>query len=247
MTWSFQLYSSRNQAPWPEVFKGLAEAGYSDVEGFGGLYEDPEALAAALKENRLSMPSGHFPLDLLENDFPKATGIARILGIKLLVCPFVKPESRPGNVGGWQAFGKRLEKIAQTAKAAGFEFAWHNHDFEFKLLPDGSAPMRHILESAPGVGWEIDVAWVIRSGTDPVAWIKAYGDRIVAVHVKDIAEPGMNLDEDGWADVGHGVVDWKGLYGMLRKTAARHYVVEHDKPADAARFARRSIASANKL
>ena len=42
---------------------------------------------------------------------------------------------------------------------------------------------------------------------------------ITSVHVKDIAR-GRELDEDGWADVGHGTVDWKGLIAALQAAAA---------------------------
>jgi hypothetical protein len=44
------------------------------------------------------------------------------------------------------------------------------------------------------------------------------------------------------------VIDWKGLYKLLRsKTKCRHFIMEHDNPADAARFAKRSVAAANKF
>lgn len=248
MDWSYQLYSSRNHTPWADVLKGLAKAGYTRVEGFGGVYDDPKAFRAELNKNGLKMPTGHFAIDTLEKDFGKADATAKALGIKTMICPYLLPEARPKDAKGWQAFGKRLEKVAKKAIAAGYTFGWHNHDFEFVLLPDGSSPMRHILDSAPSVGWEMDVAWVIRGGTDPAAWIAAYGPRIVAVHVKDIAKAGTNTDQDGWSDVGSGVVDWKGLYKLLRaRTKAKHFIMEHDKPADAAKFAKRSIAAASKF
>jgi sugar phosphate isomerase/epimerase len=248
MDWSYQLYSSRNHTPWAEVLKGLAKSGYKRVEGYGDVYDDPKAFAVELKANGLKMPTGHFSLDMLEKDFGQAKAIAKALGIKLMICPYLPAEARPSTTKGWQDFGKRLAKVGKKAADAGYAFAWHNHDFEFQLLPDGSAPMRHILDQAPDIGWEMDVAWVIRGGTDPAAWIAAYGPRIVAVHVKDIAEAGTNTDQDGWTDVGGGIVDWKGLYKLLKaKTKAKHFVMEHDKPADAARFAKRSIAAANKF
>ena len=79
----------------------------------------------------------------------------------------------------------------------------------------------------------MDVAWVIRGGADPLKWIADYGQRINAVHVKDIAPAGENADEDGWADVGHGTVDWRGLIKTLKeKTPAKFYVMEHDNPSD---------------
>ncbi|TIX36617.1 MAG: sugar phosphate isomerase/epimerase, partial [Mesorhizobium sp.] len=91
---------------------------------------------------------------------------------------------------------------------------------------------------------EMDVAWVVRGGADPLPWIEKHGKRISAVHVKDIAKPGEGLDEDGWSDVGHGTMDWAGLIKTLRaKSAAKYFVMEQDNPNDIERFARRSIAS----
>ena len=69
MTWSFQLYSARNFQPWSNVLKTLGELGYEQVEGFAALYGDPPGLRAELDRNGLSMPSGHFAIDLLESDF----------------------------------------------------------------------------------------------------------------------------------------------------------------------------------
>jgi len=109
-------------------------------------------------------------------------------------------------------------------------------------------PMTAILEAAPEIGWEIDVAWVVRGNADPLEWIDRHGKRITVVHVKDIAPKGENADEDGWADVGHGTIDWKSIMKALReKTPAKVFVMEHDKPSDVGRFARRSIEAANKF
>jgi sugar phosphate isomerase/epimerase len=244
MTWSFQLYSARNFQPWSRVVSQIAEAGYSQVEGFGGVYSDPAALRAELDRAGLTMPSGHFSLDMLENDLEGAFRIARTLGITMVICPHIAAGLRPGDAAGWRGFAERLARVGAAVTAQGHAFAWHNHDFEFAPLPDGSTPMEHILAAAPDIGWEIDVAWVIRGGADPRPWIDREARRIVAVHVKDIARPGQGVGEGGWADVGHGTVDWPGLMPALRRSAARLYVMEHDHPADIERFARRSIEAA---
>jgi sugar phosphate isomerase/epimerase len=245
LNWSFQLYSARNFQPWSGVLAMLAELGYSQVEGFAGVYADPGALRAELDRNGLTMPTGHFSLDILEDDLDHAIAVAEALGIELLVCPHIAAALRPGDAAGWRAFGRRLAGLAAALRAAGRDFAWHNHDFEFAPLPDGSTPLQHILAAAPDLGWQMDVGWTIRAGADPLRWIEEHGRRIVAVHVKDIARPGTGLDEDGWSDVGHGTVDWPGLMAALRaRSAARFYVMEQDNPSDVERFARRSIEAA---
>ena len=248
MNWSFQLYSARKFEPWSDVLKMVADAGYTQVEGFGGLYDDPPALRAMLDENGLSMPTGHFSLDMLEGDFAAARKIAETLGIGTLICPHIAVEQRPTDAAGWKAFARRLAAVHEECRKAGLRFAWHNHDFEFVAADDGSIPQKVMLDEAPEIGWEIDVAWVVRGGGDPLKWIDDYASRIVAAHVKDIARDGEKLDEDGWDDVGHGTMDWAGIMKALReKTPARVFVMEHDNPSDAARFARRSIEAAGRF
>lgn len=247
MSWSFQLYSARNFTPWEDVLAMVAAAGYDQVEGFGGLYQDPAGLRAMLDANGLSMPTGHFGLDMLEGDFGKARSVAETLGIQTVICPHIAAELRPSDEAGWRSFAARLGAVNEACAKAGLAFAWHNHDFEFKGA-DGIVPMRVLLDAAPEIGWEMDVAWVVRGGADPLSWIREYGTRIIAAHVKDIAAQGEAADEDGWADVGHGVLDWPAIMQALReRTAAKIFVMEHDNPSDAKRFATRSLASAQQF
>ena len=95
--------------------------------------------------------------------------------------------------------------------------------------------------------WQADVAWLVRGGAAPEAWLRRYRDRLVSAHVKDIAPAGTKLDEDGWADVGAGVLDWRALWQACRDCGARWMVVEHDKPSDPARCARTSFVWLSKL
>ena len=244
----FQLYSARNFPPLSDVLPLLAQFGYRTVEGYGALYASLDELSlktlkSDLDRNGLSMPTGHFGLDLLEREPAQALLIANTLGIEAMFCPYLLPDQRPTDAQGWFAFGKRLAEAGKRYQDAGYVFGWHNHDFEFMPLDDGSTPQEQIFAAAPDLAWEADIAWVIRGGADPFDWVKRYGDRIRAVHVKDIAPAGENRDEDGWSDLGHGTVPWKDLLGALSSTPARHYILEHDNPSDLERLASRSMAS----
>ncbi|MGH1329323.1 MAG: sugar phosphate isomerase/epimerase family protein [Paracoccaceae bacterium] len=243
---SYQLYSSRNFGPLEATLEMLGKDGYAQVEGYGALYaklEALEALKAALKANNLHMATGHFGLDMVENDPQRVLDIAKELDIEAVYVPYLMPDDRPSDSAGWKAFGARLQAAGAPLRAAGLRFGWHNHDFEFAATPEGDIPLDLILEGGPDLELELDIAWVQRGGADPLAYIAKYADRISAAHVKDIAAPGENTDEDGWADVGHGVMDWAALMGALEQTGAKYFVMEHDNPSDDTRFSRRAIAS----
>jgi sugar phosphate isomerase/epimerase len=243
---SFQLYSARNHPPFENVLKKLADYGYAEVEGFVGVYGEPEKLRAEMNRLGLTMPTGHFSVEMLEKEKKKVLKTASMLGMNKLVCPYLLPDKRPKTAKGWKDFGKRLEAISRSYRAEGYSVAWHNHDFEFMPLRDGSTPHELIFSAAPTLDWEIDVAWIVRGKSNPLKWIKAYAGTITIAHVKDIAPKGQCVDEDGWADVGHGVIKWKAVMDALKQTRCMHYVMEHDKPSDVERFARRSLAAAKK-
>lgn len=243
MDFSFQLYSARNFPPLDGVLARIAKLGYRQVEGFGGLYAEAESLAAGLKQHGLTMPTGHFGLTQLK-DTDAALKTAETLGMKFLYCPAIPKEDRVQDEAKWIELGETLAKLGETFRKRGFGFGWHNHDFEFTPLSNGKLPMDVLLETAGNNEWEMDVAWVVKGGQDPIAWIKKYGPRINAVHVKDLAPSGQNLNEDGWADVGHGTLDWQALSTAIKThTNARYWVMEHDNPADVDRFASRSLVA----
>lgn len=243
MTVSFQLYSARNFQPWEDVIAMLANAGYDAVEGYGDLYPDAPGFRDLLDRHGLAMPSGHFSIELLEGAPDTAIAAAKALGMKAVYCPWLNEDQRPVDAAGWAALARRLAAIGVRMTDAGLTFGWHNHDFEFATLAGGETPMQILLEEAPQISWEADIAWIVRGGADPFDWIARHGKRLTAVHVKDIAPAGTADVEDGWADVGHGTVDWTALLATLDAgSPARLYIMEHDNPADVARFAGRSIA-----
>lgn len=125
-------------------------------------------------------------------------------------------------------------------RGEGYGFGWHNHDWEFARLPSGELPIDILCDADPNLDLEVDIAWVARAKAGPLAWIEKYGARVTAVHVKDIAPRGQNRDEDGWTDVGRGIVKWPAIFKALKKTRVLHYVVEHDLPKDVNRFAKNS-------
>jgi sugar phosphate isomerase/epimerase len=247
---SYQLYSARNFPPLADTLKMLKSLGYTSVEGYGALYADADKVAelkANLGESGLTMPTGHFSLDQIEKDPDTVLDIAGAVGIETIYVPFLPPDQRPDSAAGYVEFGQRLQEAGKPYRDAGLGFGWHNHAFEFERLKDGAIPQVAIFEGGPDLEWEADLAWVIKGGADPLEWVNTFGKRLTAVHLKDIAPEGENKDEDGWADFGTGTVDWKALMAALENTRVKYFVMEHDNPKDAERFARRSIEKAKSL
>ena len=244
---SYQLYCSRNFPPVADTMKMLAEAGFAEVEGYGGLLGDPDALKAALDASGLKMTSCHVGLDMLESDPEGTAAMLRDLGVEKAFVPYLMPDARPSDTAGWIEFAQRLDAAGQVLRDAGFIFGWHNHDFEFVATPQGDLPQDIIANVSDGMMLELDLGWVLRAGHDPVEWIEKFAGKIATVHIKDIAPSGEATDEDGWADVGHGVQDWAAIHVALQAAGVDHYVIEHDNPNDDARFASRSIATLKSL
>jgi len=238
---SYQLYSARRFPPVQPVLEALADIGYDAVEPYGAVYdEDPTAFRAALDRLGLRCPTAHMSFQGLNQAREKYFQIARTLGVATIVVPFLLPEERPTEVEGWTNIARQLAEHAAATSKAGFRLAWHNHDFEYRTFPDGSRPI-DILLAAPQLFWEADVGWIKRAGDSPSAELKRHADRLIAVHAKDLARAGAT-SEDGWADVGAGVIDWREIWPLIEQSQARVWVVEHDNPTDWRRSAEKSLA-----
>jgi sugar phosphate isomerase/epimerase len=237
---AMQLYSGRN-FPLADVLRITAAAGYSQVEGYDGLYADPPRLKALLDRHGLRMPTAHFAYADLKDRFA-AVKLARALSVELIVCPILHAGRWPGDADGWRRIGAELEALALFYKGEGLSLGYHNHDFEFARY-GGLYGIDLMMAEAPSLAIEADLAWIARGGADPFAWIAENGARIAAMHVKDLAPPGQT-EEGGWADVGYGVMPWSAFAPAIKQgTGARYLVAEHDNPRDFGRFAHRSIAN----
>lgn len=247
---SYQLYSSRNFIPLSNTFAMLSDLGYTSVEGYGGLYANKAAvdgLMADMAGSGLSMPTAHMDLTMVENEPDRVLEIAKAFGIKSIFAPHLAAEERPVDADGWRTFGKRLQAAGKPLCEGGVAFGWHNHDFEFNALPTGELPIDLMFEGGPLIHWEADIAWIVRGGKDPLEYIEKYGDRLTSAHIKDIAPEGEKADEDGWADVGDGTMDWPTIIAALGHTKAQTFVMEHDNPSDDRRFAERSLKAAQQF
>jgi sugar phosphate isomerase/epimerase len=241
---SIQLYTMRSLGDLDLILDAVAEAGYRQVETVGAQLDDAAATKAKLDARGLKASSSHVGLAALRERPDAVIEASRTLGVDQLFMPAVPQDQRVMAAGGWRALGQELARMSERLRGQGIELGYHNHDWELKPKDGAKTALELIFEAAEGspLTWQADVAWLVRGGVEPKAWLNRYRSRLTSAHVKDIAAPGQNQDEDGWADVGSGMLDWRDLWQACRDAGARWMVVEHDRPKDPARTARASFA-----
>ncbi len=241
---SIQLYTLRLMDDLDRILDTVAEAGYRHVETIGPHLDDAANVRARLDARGLRVSSSHVGLIALRERPEAIVEACSVLGCDRLYMPAVPPEQRQMDAAGWRAVGQELGRMAERLRQDGIQLGYHNHNWEMRPKEGARTALELLFEAAAGspLTWEADLAWLVRGGAEPKAWMRRYSHILTAVHVKDIARPGQNEDEDGWADVGAGVLDWRDLWRAARAAGAVWMVVEHDKPKDPARTAKASLA-----
>ena len=241
---SIQLYTMRSLNGLDRILDAVREAGFRHVETVGSQLDDAATTRAKVDACGLKVSSSHVSLAALRERPEAVVEACRTLGFEQLFMPAVPPDQRDMATDGWRALGRELGEMSERLRGQGIRLGYHNHHWELKPKEGGKTALELIFEAAEGspLTWQADVAWLVRGGADPKEWLDRYRSRVVSAHVKDIAPAGQNEDEDGWADVGSGVLDWRDLWRACRDAGAAWMVVEHDKPKDPARTARASFA-----
>ncbi|HKW41211.1 MAG TPA: sugar phosphate isomerase/epimerase [Gemmatimonadales bacterium] len=205
----------------------VAATGYTEVEFAGYFGKSPADIRAMLDRHGLTAPSTH--VGAIEPDAWKAAlDAAHVIGHRYIVFPWIPVERRTG-LDAYKRFGADFNRAAEQARAAGLQFAYHNHDFEFAPV-EGKLPYDVLLtETDPKlVQMEMDLYWITKGGQDPLTYFARWPGRFPMVHVKD----SMGPPEHKMADVGAGKIDWKRIFGKQEQAGIKHFFVEHDQPAD---------------
>ncbi len=125
-----------------------------------------------------------------------------------------------------------LNRMGEIAKEIKIDFAWHNHDIEFRSMEDGlpfDFLMNHTHRSY--VFCEMDTYWVAKSGADPTEVLQRYRGRYRSLHVKDMA----NDEERSITCVGEGILDFAPIIAEAVSQGVRHFVVERERVEDGVR------------
>ena len=153
----------------PENFKNVMQQvknlGYDGVE-LAGLYGlEPEYIKQVLDEVGLIPISAHVPLVEMMEDAQKVADTYKKIGVKYIAIPYLPEEYRP-NTPGYAGALKEFARIGQVMKENDIKLEYHNHDFEFVTLPDGTFGFDDIYTRIPEdlLKVEPDLCWIKVAG-----------------------------------------------------------------------------------
>ena len=124
---------------------------------------------------------------------------------------------------------KKLTQIAETIRANGLTFHYHNHAFEFDPIPGCGCSLMELLlhETDPQTVKLIpDVAWIAFAGHDPAAFLQQNAQRVKVVHFKDYV-PG-EPDAPSFVSLGKGVVDLQKCFEVCCAKEIPYVMYEQD-------------------
>jgi len=236
---SLQLYTVRDETArdLPGTLRKISEIGYPAVEfaGYGGLALHD--LKTILDDLGLRTSGVHVPLDSWETNPETVLADMHALGCTHAVLPSAPPDRR-GEEASVAKLAEDLNCWGELCRQEGGTFSYHNHDFEF--APLGGTTMWDVLirETDPGfVGLELDLYWIKYAGTDPETVLRAVGDLVSLVHLKDMA-PDDTLSD---LPVGEGTLPWTALVEAADAAGMEWFIVEQDNPRDALEVVKTSL------
>jgi sugar phosphate isomerase/epimerase len=240
-----QLYTVRDETGRDLVgtLKKLAAIGYREVETAGFYGKSGKEMRALLNDHGMTAPSAHSSMPDIQKDPQKLIDGAAEVGAKYFVCAF--PALPPGatvpsgktlanaiTLEQWQWNAEQLNRIGEMAKKAGLQAGYHNHNMEFRSY-NGVVAFDQLLEwTDPSlVTFELDLAWVVTAGADPVAYLKKHANRISLLHVKDIRKDAVTTADElksQTVEVGRGKIDWQRIFAACDPKYLKHYFVEQE-------------------
>jgi len=104
-----------------------------------------------------------------------------------------------------------FESLAGLTQEYGVKIAIHNHGPDDKVYGRLEQVQKAVEKWPVEIGACVDTGHVLRSGEDPVKWIKALGPRVHDVHIKDFS------DEKTEHVLGQGKLDILGVLKALKE------------------------------
>ena len=231
-----QLYTVGEQLKddFDGTLKKIAALGYRVVETAGLFGKKPAEVKQSLDDAGLKCLSMHI---WSPGGIQETIPYAKELGAKYVVSSATLPRREGVTLEDYKTMAEHCNELGREAKQAGLQFAYHNHNFEFKPLDGGTGYDELIKSTDPElVKFELDCGWMAAAGHDPAEYLGKYPNRYRLLHIKDFkptSQPSYSLAKDerpAPAELGRGHIDYKPIFAAAAKSQVEQYFVEQEPP-----------------
>ena len=225
-----QFYSIRDNTTTPEAvhdaFKAIKNIGYEAVQLSAICEIDANLLKSYSDELSLPITCTHSPFDRIINDTDNLIKEHLIYGCPTIGLGYMPNEYHEGN--GVYDFIEILREPIRKIKAAGLNFAYHNHAFEFDVH-EGGTIMDYLINDVPELDFILDTYWVVYGGHDPLEYIRTIGkERMTNVHLKDM----RTAPKGDICPCGEGIMDFAPIVALCDELGIPNALVEQDNAPD---------------
>ena len=132
-------------------------------------------------------------------------------------------------------FVDKLDEWYDGFEKEGITLSYHHHNWEYVTLSNGKTRMDELLARTKKIRFVHDTYWTARSGRDPVAQIRAFGDKLTGIHLRDLTfyKKGLKVLPKDTA-LGQGVIDFRRVLQAAEQAGCRYCAIEQktDRPYD---------------
>jgi len=231
------------------TLRALSKIGYTFVESAGFAKLAARDFRKALDEAGLQCPSCHLafsaadPGPLFED--------AQSIGARYATASVLMPPAPAGGAAAdllkilptltlddFKKIAALANQIGAKARAAGLQFVYHNHNFEFRNHGGGTTGYQVLLAETDAnlVKFELDCGWATAAGQDIPEMLRRHPNRFRMLHVKDFVlktKPTYELfgpDRPTGTELGRGQIDYKPIFAAAQAAGVELYFSEQEPP-----------------
>jgi sugar phosphate isomerase/epimerase len=241
---SFGALASQGWPQFQQALRTVREIGYDDVQFAGLMGHAPQHIRKVADALHFPLRSMHIgndqvrafrvpgrPIGEAQDAVYTPRGIVQVARVNAplardLGCEWVMlAASGPTNMQSIDdvlRMSEAMNRANEIVREAGLRLSYHPHAPDFMRVGD-QVPFDVMLgHTDASIRFELDVAWVVAGGADPVAILQRHPQRVTSFHLKDLNRQGKA------ATPGDGVIDFAAIVAAARPLEAPLFYVECD-------------------
>lgn len=219
----------------PATLQRIHQLGFTTVETASFYGHTATEFKKLLDDAGLSCTSLIASYEQLQRSFPAVLEDAKALGASYVLASWI-PHEGAITEAQIRSAAADFNRWGERFRAAGLEFGYHPHGFEFVPTPTDTLFDVLVHETKPDfVFFEMDTFWFAQAGADPAAFLERYPNRFRLLHLKDLARSTKrntsgSAPEEASVALGRGQLRWPEIFRQADHAGVVGYFIEDESP-----------------